>query len=154
MGDPMMRRWMALGSPRTLALIASLCLNVLMGSYIVAQWARASVPPLVAAATPPRLIRFIADRLPSADAGTLWRIYGAKEAELRATQADYEHALRHAAGLLAQTHLDAAALRTAVMEAREKRIKVGDIVMETFLEAFPQLSPQGRQDLVGRLRDR
>jgi hypothetical protein len=40
------------------------------------------------------------------------------------------------------------------MEAREKRIKVGDIVMETFLEAFPQLSPQGRQDLVGRLRDR
>jgi hypothetical protein len=40
------------------------------------------------------------------------------------------------------------------MEAREKRVKVGDIVTETFLEAVPQLSPQGRQDLVGRLRKR
>jgi hypothetical protein len=50
--------------------------------------------------------------------------------------------------------VDAAALRSAVTEAREKRVKVGDIVTEMFLEAVPQLSPQGRQDLVGRLRKR
>ncbi|HKA82088.1 MAG TPA: periplasmic heavy metal sensor [Xanthobacteraceae bacterium] len=149
----MKRRWIALGSPRTLALLASLCLNVLMASYIAKQWFGPS-PPALGAAAPPRVIRFVADRLPSADAATLWRVYGAKEQALRDTQADYERSLRRAGDLLAQPEVDAAALRGAVMEAREKRIKQGDIVIETFLEAFPQLSPQGRQDLIGRLRRR
>jgi uncharacterized membrane protein len=137
-----------------LALIVSLCLNVLLGSYIAMQWAKASAPAMAVTTAPLRLIRFVADRLPSADAGTLWRVYGAKEQELRAAQADYEQSLRQATRLLAQPNLDAAALRTAVMAAREKRIKIGDVVIETFLEALPQLSPQGRQDLLGRLRNR
>jgi hypothetical protein len=50
--------------------------------------------------------------------------------------------------------MDIAALRRAVMEARDKRIKIGDVVIETFLDAVPDLSRSGRQDLVGRLRDR
>lgn len=146
-------RWIALRSPWALALLASLCLNVLMGSYIAKQWVEASAP-LIAATAPPRLIRFVADQLPSADAATLWRVYGVKEQALRDAQADYEKSLRHAAGIIAQPDLDAVALRSAVTEAREKRVKVGDIVTEMFLEAVPQLSPQGRQDLVGRLRKR
>lgn len=150
----MMRKRIALVSPRALALIVSLCLNVLMGSYIVMQWVKDSAPAMAVTSAPPRLIRFVANRLPSADAGTLWRVYGAKEQELRAAQADYEQALRQATRLLAQTNLDAAALRTAVMESREKRIKIGDIMIDVFLEALPQLSPQGRQDLLGRLRNR
>jgi uncharacterized membrane protein len=149
----MMPRWIALGSPRILALLASLCLNALMGGYIAKQWVDASAP-LMAASAPPRLIRFIAERLPSADAATLWRAYGVREQALRDAQADYEKSLRRAAGIVAQPDVDAAALRSAVTEAREKRVKVGDIVTEMFLEAVPQLSPQGRQDLVGRLRKR
>jgi uncharacterized membrane protein len=149
----MMPRWNALGSPWTLALLASLCVNALMGGYIAKQWVDASAP-LMAASAPPRLIRFIAERLPSADAATLWRAYGVREQALRDAQADYEKSLRRAAGIVAQPDVDAAALRSAVTEAREKRVKVGDIVTEMFLEAVPQLSPQGRQDLVGRLRKR
>jgi uncharacterized membrane protein len=149
----MMPRWIALGSPRILALLASLCLNALMGGYIAKQWVDASAP-LMAASAPPRLIRFITERLPSADAATLWRVYGVREQALRDAQADYEKSLRRAAGIVAQPDVDAAALRSAVTEAREKRVKVGDIVTEMFLEAVPQLSPQGRQDLVGRLRKR
>jgi uncharacterized membrane protein len=93
----------------------------------------------------------VAGRLPTADAGTLWRVYGAKEQALHGAQADYEQSLRRAGRLLTQPNLDVAALRSAVMEARDKRIKVGDIVIDMFLETFPQISPQGRRDLVGRL---
>lgn len=35
----MMRKWTRLGSPQTILLLVSLCLNVLMGSYIAKQWA-------------------------------------------------------------------------------------------------------------------
>lgn len=149
----MMRRWIVLGSPWTLALLASLCLNALMGGYIAKQWVDASAP-LIATTAPPRLIRFVADRLPSADAEALWRVYEAREQALRDAQADYEKSLRRAAGIVAQPDVDAAALRSAVTQAREKRVKVGDIVTEMFLEAVPQLSPRGRQDLVGRVRKR
>jgi uncharacterized membrane protein len=153
MGDPMTLGWGALRSPRAILLVASLCLNMLMGGYIAKQWVEASAPGL-AMGSPPRLVRMMAGRLPSEDAGTLWRAYGVREPALRSAQADYEQALRRAVRLLAQPNMDSAALRTAVMEARDKRINMGDIVIDMFLETFPQLSPQGRRDLVGRLGDR
>jgi uncharacterized membrane protein len=105
-------------------------------------------------AAPPRVIQFIAKRLPTDDAEKLWTVYRAKEPALRISQADYEQALRGAVRLLAQPDLDGPALRSAVLAARDKRIKIGDVVIETFLDAVPQLSPQGRLDLVGRLRNR
>jgi len=149
----MTRRWVSLRSPQAALLLASLCLNALMAGYIAKQWFRAPSLP-IATATPPRLIQLVANRLPSADAETLWRVYRGKEHALRESQAEYEQALRGAGRLLAQPDVDVAALRRAVMEARDKRIKIGDVVIETFLDAVPQLSRSGRQDLVGRLRDR
>lgn len=143
-------RWSALRAPQSILLVVSLCLNVLMASYIAKQWVEAWSPRM-ATGSPPRLVRMVAGRLPSADAGTLWRVYGAKESALHSAQADYEQSLRRAVRLLAQPNLDVAALRGAVLEARDKRIKVGDIVIDMFLETFPQISPQGRQDLVGGL---
>jgi uncharacterized membrane protein len=149
----MMREWIRLGSPRAVLLLVSLCLNVLMGSYIGLQWFDAWSRP-VAMAAPPRVIQFIAKRLPTDDAEKLWTVYRAKEPALRISQADYEQALRGAVRLLGQPELDGPALRSAVLDARDKRIKIGDVVIETFLDAVPQLSPQGRLDLVGRLRNR
>jgi hypothetical protein len=35
------------------------------------------------------------------------------------------------------------------MEAREKRVKIGDVVIDTFLEMLDQISPKGRRQLVG-----
>jgi uncharacterized membrane protein len=149
----MKRKWIPLGSPQAVLLLVSLCLNVLMGSYIAKQWFENWSRP-VGLANEPRLIQFIADRLPSADAETFRRVYLGKEQGLRDARADYEQALWGAVRLLAQPDLDGPALRRAVLEARDKRIKIGDVVIETFLDAVPQLSPRGRQDLVGRLRNR
>jgi uncharacterized membrane protein len=124
-----------------------------MGSYIAKQWFEVWSPPL-ALASPPRFVQFMANRLPADDAETFWRVYRTREPALRQSQADYEQALRGAARLLAQPELDGPGLRGAVMQAHDKRIKIGDIVIDIFLEAMPQLSLQGRRDLVGRLRNR
>ncbi len=70
LGDPMMRKWTRLGSPQTILLLVSLCLNVLMGSYIAKQWFEFWSPPLTRA-SPPRLIQLIARRLPAEDAEKL-----------------------------------------------------------------------------------
>jgi uncharacterized membrane protein len=149
----MIRKWIPLASPQSVLLLVSICLNVVMGSYIAKQWFEVWSPPL-ALASPPRLIQFIANRLPAGDAETFWRVYRGKEQALRESQADYERALRGAVRLLVQPDLDVAALRGAIAQSRDKRIKIGDIVIDTFLEAVPQLSPQGRRDLVARVRNR
>ena len=149
----MMRKWTRLGSPQTILLLVSLCLNVLMGSYIAKQWFEFWSPPITRA-SPPRLIQLIARRLPAEDAEKLWAVYRAKEPALRISQADYEQALRAAVRLLAQPDLDFSALRRAVMESRDKRIKIGDVVIEIFLDTVPQLSQQGRRDLAGGVPDR
>jgi len=148
----MMRLWTSLRSPPAILLLVSLCLNALMAGYIAMQWF--GPRPLPAMATPPRLIQLVANRLPSADAETLWQVYRGKEHALRQAQADYELALRGAGRLLAQSDVDVPALRRAVMEARDRRIKIGDVVIETFLDAVPQLSQSGRQGLVGQMRNR
>jgi uncharacterized membrane protein len=149
----MMRKWISLGSPQSILLLVSICLNVAMGSYIAKQWLAVWSPPLVLA-SPPRLIQFMANRLPAGDAEIFWRVYRTKEQALRESQSDYEQALRGAVRLLVQPDLDGPALRGAVMDARDKRIKIGDIIVDTFLDVVPQLSPQGRRDLVVRLRNR
>src|SRR5882724_7093721 len=120
----MMPGWLSLRSPLAVLLLVSLCLNALMGGYIAKQWFAARSLP-VATATPPRLIQLVADRLPPADADTLWRVYRGKAQALRESQADYEQALRGTGRLLAQPDVDVPALRRAVMEARDKRIKIG-----------------------------
>jgi len=40
-------------------------------------------------------------------------------------------------------------LRASVKEARDKRIKIGDAVIDTFVEMLEQISPKGRRQLVG-----
>ena len=51
--------------------------------------------------------------------------------------------------LVAQPELDKDALRLAVKDARDKRLKIGDVVIETFVEMLEQISPKGRRQLVG-----
>ena len=68
----MMRKRIALVSPRALALIVSLCLNVLMGSYIVMQWVRDSAPAMAVTTAPPRDPRSAKTRSRAPDQGS-WR---------------------------------------------------------------------------------
>jgi uncharacterized membrane protein len=132
-------------------LLASLCVNVLLAAFIATRWVEARQ---IIALGPPRLIEIVARRLPGADAEILRRVYRSKDAQFAAGQAEYERALRSAAGLLAAPTPDPAALRAAVMEARDRRVEIGNLAIDTFLEAVPQMSPEGRRALTAGVRGR
>jgi len=129
-------------------LLASLCCNVVLVTYVSVQWLRPGWTP-TAAGMPPRMIERVAERLPREDADILWRIYRSKEAELQPIQAEYTHALLRTMRLVAQPELDKDALRMAVKDARDKRLKIGDVMIETFVEALERISTKGRRQLVG-----
>jgi uncharacterized membrane protein len=95
------------------------------------------------------MIERAAERLPKDDADILWRIYRSKEPEIQPLQAEYTRSLLKTMQLVAQPELDRAAVRTAVKDARDKRLKIGDAVIETFVEMLEQISPKGRRQLVG-----
>ena len=64
-------------------------------------------------------------------------------------QAEYTRSLLKTMQLVAQPELDRTALRLAVKDARDKRLKIGDTVIETFIEMLEQISSKGRRQLVG-----
>jgi uncharacterized membrane protein len=138
---------------RNALLLASLCLNILLAAFIFTRWIERGVGPLVAAA-PPQLIEFMARRLPAGDADILRRVYRSREEQFTANQREFRLALLTAGKLLSQPQLDVAALRAAVTEARDRRIAIGDLAIETFLETLPQISAEGRRGLTASIRPR
>ncbi|RJF77160.1 periplasmic heavy metal sensor [Rhodopseudomonas palustris] len=131
-----------------LLLLASLCLNVALGAYVGAQWLQPEWAPN-SAGTPIRLIERVATRLPSDDAEILRRNFQARQPQLQPLQAAYMAALMKTLRLTGQAELDKPALQAAIKDAREKRIRIGDEVIDTFVETLEQISPKGRRQLVG-----
>jgi uncharacterized membrane protein len=129
-------------------LLASLCLNVALATYVSAQWLEPAWSP-PGAGIPLRMIERVAERLPKDDADILWRVYREKEADIQPLQAEYLRALFKTMRLIGQSELDKQALRAAVTEARDKRIKIGDEVIDTFVDALGRMSSKGRRQLVG-----
>ena len=129
-------------------LLASLCVNVALATYVSVQWFRSGWSP-VGASIPLRMMERVAARLPQDDADILWRVYHSKEPEILPLQLEYTRLLLNTMRLIEQPELDKDALRASVMEAREKRVKIGDAVIDTFLEMLGQISPKGRRQLVG-----
>ena len=138
---------------RNALLLGSLCLNILLAAFFLTRWAERGPGPFVAAA-PPQLIELVARRLPAADAEVLRRVYRLREEQFTANQREFRLALLAAGKLLSQPQLDIAALREAITEARNKRIAIGDLAIETFLEALPQISAEGRRGLTASIRPR
>lgn len=132
-------RWLLLGS---------LCLNIMLATYVSLQWFERPWSP-AGAGIPLRMVERVADRLPKDDAEILWRVYREKEPEMQPLQADYVRALLKAMRLIGQTELNKQALHDAVIDARDKRIKIGDIMIETFVDALDRISPKGRRQLIG-----
>jgi uncharacterized membrane protein len=146
------------GRWRAGVLMASLCLNVALATYVGVQWL-APPPPgagpgIGSGMLPRRLVARAADRLPTADADLLWRAFRARERELAAAQADFLLTLGRASRAIAAADFDGAALHEAMIDARDKRRRVGELVVDTFLDALPQMSAQGRRDLVSGLAAR
>lgn len=132
------------------ALLASLCLNLVLAGYVTMQWMQPAWSP-ANGGMPLKIVERLAARLPPEDAGILWRLYRAREPEVQPLQADYARALFKTLRLAGQTDIDKAALRAAILEARDKRIKVGDAMIDTFIDALEQISPKGRRQLVGSI---
>ncbi|MCA1364755.1 MULTISPECIES: periplasmic heavy metal sensor [unclassified Bradyrhizobium] len=139
------REW---STPWRALMLLSLCVNVALFTYVSAQWLLpGGFRP--GAAVPLRMIERVAERLPAEDAEILWSIYRGKEAELAPLQAEYRLALMKAMKTAAQTNLDKAELEAAVKDARDKRVKIGDLVVSTFVEMLERISAKGRRQLVG-----
>jgi uncharacterized membrane protein len=125
----------------------SLCLNVFFSAYLLTQYWHAKSFAM-SADTPPPIIMRATERLPEADAAILWRSYRAREEKILAAQRDYRQALREGALLLRAPLVDAEALSSAFGHAKARRGAVGDLVLDVFIEAFPQMSHPGRERLV------
>jgi uncharacterized membrane protein len=132
-------RWLLLGS---------LCINVALATYVSVQWLQPDRTP-AAAGMPLRMMERVAARLPKDDAEILWRVYHSKEPEILPLQMEYTRSLLRTMRLAAQPELDKEALRAAAKEARDKRRKIGDAVVDTFVEMLEQISQKGRRQLVG-----
>lgn len=143
-----MKFWRETSNPLRALVLVSLCINVVLFTYVSVQWLRpGSFLPGVG--LPLRMIERVAERLPAEDAEILWSIYRAKEAELAPLQAEYRLALVKAMKTAAQTNLDKVELEAAVKDARDKRVKIGDVVVATFVEMLERISAKGRRQLVG-----
>jgi uncharacterized membrane protein len=143
-----MKFWRESSIPFRALVLLSLCLNVVLFTYVSVQWLRPG-GFLPGAGGPLRMIESVAERLPKEDAEILWSIYQGKEAELLPLQTEYRRALMKAMKTAAQTNLDKVELEAAVKDARDKRLKIGDLVVATFVEMLERISPKGRRQLVG-----
>lgn len=145
-----MKFWREWSTPWRALMLLSLCVNVILFTYVAAQWLRpGGFMPGAGVDVPLRMIERVAERLPAEDAEILWNIYRGKEAELRPLQSEYRLALMKAMKTAAQANLDKAELEAAVKDARDKRVKIGDLVVATFVEMLERISPKGRRQLVG-----
>jgi uncharacterized membrane protein len=128
-------------------LAVSLCLNGFLLAYLGAQ-SFMRPKPGVGTIPPPAMISRVAEMLPDADARILWDAYRRSEAKVSAAQKEYRQVLIDASALLRQPKIDEAALRQAVQMARDKRLVIGDMMIEVFLDAFPKMSLEGREMLL------
>ena len=101
-----------------------------------------------------RLLDRVASQLPPQDADILRQVFRRRALEVRTARAELDKAIAEALEQLGQPELDVAKLRAAVENAREKRNRQGDILLEGFFEALERISPEGRKALVTRFSRR
>lgn len=136
-----------------LGLIASICLNVALASYIAVNLQApepATELPLLRNAQ--QLIKTLEDRLPARDAEILHEVYRTRQPELLAARAAYQHARAHVIVVAAQPNLDREQFRAAISDVRDKRIRLGDLVTDIVQDTVERISPETRQKLVDRFR--
>ena len=138
--------------PGRLVLIGSLCLNLALGGYVASQLLRQPERPFTAM-PPPRVLSLLAGRLPEKDADVLREAYRNKREQIVAARAVFELSVSKVLGLLAEPELYVPALRAALEDARTKRMRQNDPLVEAFFQALEKMSYQTRRDLVGRFRD-
>lgn len=143
----MSSKWLAGPWLRNGLLFASLCLNAILVGYVATVWVKAERP--FEALAGPKIVERVANRLPPADAEIFRQAYRSRQSDFSSARADYVWALVKPIRLLREEHLDIDALRQAMADSRARRLKVGDLVTETFIDAVAKMSLEGRRKLVG-----
>jgi uncharacterized membrane protein len=92
--------------------------------------------------------------LPKQDADIVWRVYRAKEQEIRAASAARQHTLAGVLSALSQPTPDPTTLRAAFKEATDARGRREDLLVGMVIDALLQISPDGRRQLSGELSSR
>jgi uncharacterized membrane protein len=142
-------RW---STPRMLAiaLLATVALNLFLGSVIAGHWLRAE-PRGWSAAT---LIERRAERLAAPDAALLRAAFAQRQADLDGRFEALRAARAAAREAVAAEPLDVDALAAALAEIRARTDATQAGFHELYLALAPQLSPAGRRALFEHPRGR
>jgi hypothetical protein len=134
-------------SAAALTLLGSLCLNIGLAGYIAVQ-APTAEPQAREHVPPDAIIASFAARLPTRDADILWRMYLAKKPQIEAAEADTQRARLQMVSVLSQRDLDTDLLRATFNDFIENRARMQNLLADAAIEAFKQISPEGRLQLV------
>lgn len=151
-------RWRSRAS--ALALLGSICLNVAFASYIGVQAVNGSARPMVRTmpdegmGAPDDVIAKFAARLPRGDADILWEAYRTRKPQILDADAEAERARLQAWSVLAQPDIDTSALRAAIKQAMDSRVRKASVLAEAVVDALERLSPDGRRQLTSQIHVR
>jgi uncharacterized membrane protein len=138
---PKARRWL------WIALVASISLNILIGSFAATLLWRLDMP-LVEATNPVRVINRAAAVLPAADRAILNEVYASRAPAFAAAEEKVMRARARVIDLIAQPDLDEAAIRAAIEEARAYRRETLDLLVDVVIETLKRMPPEHRRELL------
>jgi uncharacterized membrane protein len=139
--------------PTRVLLIASLALNLFVIGTAGALLARLYLsPPTPVATERPRTAAARIDRLaatlPSQDAAKLKAVFQAREGAVEATRDTLNRAYDRNRAILRAEPFDQAALRAAMAQSREARIRFDQALHDVIAAAAAEMSPAGRNKLA------
>jgi uncharacterized membrane protein len=129
------------------ALLVSLALNVFLLAYAGGLWAGNREPAFLRL-DPQRPIERLASRLPAPDATLLREAYHSREGAIAAVRKEHAEAVERVLDLMAQSRLDAQALREAAAAVREHRRRMDDLVADALLTAIEKMPVETRVQLA------
>ncbi len=152
------------GRLATIALVASLAANGLLGAYVVTSGSAAEPTPSgqgssddlmrlpVGQASLRDILTELADKLPEDDGLLLRAAIDDNGARLDAATASLSPIRERVSAHLAAPNVDADALRDVLEAARAARLEAGEAVVEVLADALPRMSHATRSRIAAALR--
>lgn len=134
----------------TLALVASLALNGLLGAYVAVSWAQPSRPALPA--SPQVFMLNLADRLPQADGDILRASIAKHKTALRETSGSILTLRDDVSRVLSEPEVDIAELEAVLNVGRQRRMEASEAVIAVLADALPKVSHKTRLQFVSLLK--
>lgn len=133
-------------------LVASLSLNILLGSYVATLVWRLNMP-ILEATNPTRVIGLATRFLPDDEARIVEELYVERAPAFAAAEVGVLAARRKVLDLIAQPVLDPVAVRAALEEARSYRRTTSELLFDVVIETLKRMPAERRLELVRRFGD-